>query len=244
MTARPMPAYSDPAVKAAERRKAESRADRTALNNLIARVRARESLRSPAMKLTSLLDHKDLTVRARAQIDLRLMEERANAKASSAVVEEGLVETAALERARGIAVSRPKRGPVVVAARDVLKALWGSGSLTAAQFRAGRHYQTLMELADPERGLSPPSLEGGGGSGRGVSDSFAEKVEASKGELAKANGLLAAMGGGAQVVLAVGWVAGSNRPVSGLATSGHQREKYMGALGRGLTALATLWRLG
>lgn len=72
-------------------------------------------------------------------------------------------ETVALEEGRGgvVEVSDRKEhaGRKRIASRDGLETLLTAGSITPIQYAAGMRYRADYELLDPEKGLTPPSLD-------------------------------------------------------------------------------------
>lgn len=89
----------------------------------------------------------------------------------------GLSERRELEALRGHAIGESAvEGAVGVPkiSRDGLETLLTANSITAVQHAAGLRYRTDYEAIDPEKGLTPPSIDQARSGGRG-GDAYAQK---------------------------------------------------------------------
>lgn len=104
----------------------------------------------------------DLANRRAGQRDLEALEQEIEAKGIANDVDAGLAERRGLEALRGYEVGTSQvEGAVGVArmARDGLETLLTSRSITLVQHAAGLRYRTDYEAIDPEKGLTPPSID-------------------------------------------------------------------------------------
>lgn len=234
------------AENARTRRQLDAEADR-AFRDRLARERSHgQVFRTEAERLEQLARwHPRRRIRDKAIADLRALEAREVDREHATNVAQGLDETVALGEGRGEVITVAKDGRVRAQTRDILGFMYAREFISKRQWLTGLQYQRTYEQADPARALTPPAPDGVKGvvSGGGSGEQFAERLTRAVRLLAAAHGYLRGQKGGQRMVEVVRWVAGENRPISGMATGGRARERAGQLLKRGLDHLADLWRI-
>ena len=104
----------------------------------------------------------NLDLRRVGQRTMEALEQEIAAKRAAGDVEAGLTERRGLEALRGMEIGASKVEGAVGApkiTRDGLETLLTSHSISLIQHAAGLRYRTDYEAIDPEKGLTPPSID-------------------------------------------------------------------------------------
>lgn len=171
---------------------------------------------------------------------LRRLEREFALRASDSAVRHGLVESVALETARGETVDVKSQATgfarVRVRTRDGLETLRRSGAIGAIQYRAGMLYRDLYEATDPERDLRShlESLDRRGGSGEGAAEAWAERRLRLSRSMAAIEAKVRLADRNDRAVRALREVAGHARSIGSMVEGGGAQALYKRAL---ITAL-------
>lgn len=119
----------------------------------------------------------DLTVQRVGHRMLEALDREIDARLADRAAAEGLEELRGLEALRGLTIGTSKHEAskgAPRASRDGLETLLTASSITRTQHAAGLRYRDDYELLDPEKGLTPPSIDQTRKITRG-GDGFAQK---------------------------------------------------------------------
>lgn len=119
----------------------------------------------------------DLDTRRVGHRMLENLDREIDARLADRAAAEGLEELRGLEALRGLIIGTSKHEAskgAPRASRDGLETLLTAGSITRTQHAAGLRYRDDYELLDPEKGLTPPSIDQTRKITRG-GDGFAQK---------------------------------------------------------------------
>jgi hypothetical protein len=201
----------------------------------------------------------------RQRLGLRVMEEleqEIEARRNAEVVDEALSERRGLEALRGYQIGTSTVEGAVGApkiTRDGLETLLTAKALTLIQHAAGLRYRTDYEAIDPEKGLTPPSIDQTRNIVRG-GDGYAQKrreieervfgihcmiagVEPPRDGSRAAMPNLPAGHPAMRAIYALNEIAGKGANVLDLATSGSVRARIREDLIFGLDACAIVYGL-
>lgn len=135
-----------------------------------------------------------------------------------------------------------------ISSRDGLATLFEAASITPLQYKAGRAFRVLYEMAGA--GLKVATFEGGGGGGRSCSAKFNPKRSPRELQRALALGRLAKIeasispvtGSPNRELIVLRWVAGEGRTLRSLTSGGRAFQANSAALKTALdTAAGVLW---
>ena len=104
----------------------------------------------------------DLVVQRIGHRMLEALDREIDARLADRAAAEGLEELRGLEALRGLTIGTSKHEAskgAPRASRDGLETLLTAGSITRTQHAAGLRYRADYELLDPEKGLTPPTLD-------------------------------------------------------------------------------------
>lgn len=203
------------------------------------------------------LDRQRVGLKAMEELE-RDIEDRRNAL----VVDEALTERRGLEALRGYEIGKSTVEGAVGASkitRDGLETLLTSKSITITQHAAGLRYRTDYEAIDPEKGLTPPSIDqtrnvSRGGEGYAAKRREIEErvfgihcmicgIDAPKGEQRASLPALPKGHPAIRAIYALNEIAGKGANVLDLATSGSVRARVREDLIFALDACAIAYGL-
>jgi len=125
-------------------------------------VRLTEGQALKFMQADQKLSSRSLDQQREGQEMMRVLEKQLETLKTEASVKAGLTELKDLEALRGLAIgasTHEKAKGAPRASRDGLETLLTAGSIDRTQHAAGLRYRADYELLDPEKGLTPPTLD-------------------------------------------------------------------------------------
>ena len=194
--------------------------------------------------------------------EMEKLEQEIEARRTAEVVDEALAERRGLEALRGYEIGKSTVEGAVGASkitRDGLETLLTSRSISSIQHAAGLRYRTDYEAIDPEKGLTPPSIDQTrnvvhGGDGYAAKRREIEErvfgihcmicgIDAPKGEQRASLPALPKGHPAMRAIYALNEIAGKGANVLDLATSGSVRARVREDLIFALDACAIVYGL-